>query len=146
MSVIAWGPPRNTWRVFIYAPGVRLKSHSLTCRTAAREKIEELLFFQLPQFFFPFLPGLLVREPAKAQPAFAVADETQRSAAVSASLFVHRLHSRSKSHWRIGCPRWRLPSRRRRCCKYGQVRPCREPCCKRRASFLKTIRFIVNLK
>ena len=41
----------------------------LTRRTAAREKIEELLFFQLPQLFFPLLPRLLVREPAKAEPA-----------------------------------------------------------------------------
>src|SRR6516165_3471561 len=113
------GPAKKHLAGFHLCIGRLAKVYSLTCRTAAREKIEELLFFQLPQFFFPFLPGLLVREPAEAQPAFAVADETQRSAAVSASLFVHRLHSRSKSHWRIGCPRWRLPSRRRRCCKYG---------------------------
>src|ERR1700730_2168042 len=119
---------------FFAKPVPTFAGHALTGATAVSEVVEELLFFQLPQFFFPFLPSLLVREPAKAQPAFAVADETQRSAAVSAS-FVHRPHSRSRSHWRTGARRRKLCSPRPSVLQIRAGTACRERRCKSRASF-----------
>jgi hypothetical protein len=118
MPQIAWGPPGEILGGFSFAGICSGLGHLLTSRTAAAEKIEKLLFFQLPQFFFPLLPGLFVREPAKAQPALAMADETQGSAAVSAS-FVHRLQLQIE----VALPYRLTATDPRPCCKFAQVRP-----------------------